>query len=401
MIDTTRKLVIKSAKKLGLNDLQIEELLKTNQEHQFEIVLDSGKKFKAYRVQHNNKLGPYKGGIRFHPEVDINETRALSTLMTLKNAATGLPLGGAKGGIALDPSLLEDDELEELSRKYVDFMHPHVGPDKDVPAPDVNTNAQIIDWMVDQFEKRTGDTTKASFTGKSIKNGGSLGREAATGRGGVIAVLRLLELLGAKNNNLTYAIQGFGNVGSYFAKVAKELAPDWKLIAVSDSKSTVKSDSGLDVDKLFTFKSKGGRFVDYAMEQVEIKQSEAVLEAKVDVLVLAALGDAVNESNMQQIKAKYIIEMANGPITDDALEYLNKQSKIVLPGIIANAGGVVVSYLEWLQNRQNSYWTEDKVNKKLEFYISNAVKSMFDVSKEFNGLDLSQSAIIVALRRLV
>src|SRR5579862_3346168 len=212
MLDTAQKLIRETGKKLALSDEQIEQLINTDAEHKFEIELSGSGKYQAYRVQHNNKLGPYKGGIRFHPRVDYDEVRALATLMSFKTAAVGIPMGGAKGGIAVDPKKLSKEALEELSRKYVRGLKDHIGPDKDVPAPDVNTNAQIIDWMADEYAKLTGDKTKASFTGKSVKNGGSLGRDAATGRGGVIVLREILNKLSI-SGEMTYALQGWGNVG--------------------------------------------------------------------------------------------------------------------------------------------------------------------------------------------
>ena len=211
MLETTHKLIRDIGHKSGLDDEAIEKLIEIDQEHVFEIVLGDGSTHQAFRIQHNNKHGPNKRGIRFHSEVDLNEVRALATLMSFKTAAIGLPLGGGKGGIAVNPRLLTDEQLEELSRKYAAHLHPHIGPYKDVPAPDVNTDSRIIDWMVDEYELRTGDTSKASFTGKNIANGGSEGREAATGHGGVIVLRELLKHLGIAYKNITVEVQGVGN----------------------------------------------------------------------------------------------------------------------------------------------------------------------------------------------
>jgi glutamate dehydrogenase/leucine dehydrogenase len=219
MLEGVHKLIKQVGASLGLDEKTIEDLIKPNAEHIFDIELESGKKFKAFRVQHNNQNGPYKGGVRFHENVTLDEVQALATLMSLKTAAVGLPLGGGKGGIAVNPRNLSKKELEELSRKYVRGLSRHIGPDQDVPAPDVNTNSTIIDWMVDEYSHLTGDKTRASFTGKSIKNGGSLGRDAATGRGGVIAFSELLKHLENSNKKITYAVQGYGNVGQYFATI--------------------------------------------------------------------------------------------------------------------------------------------------------------------------------------
>lgn len=399
MLKTAQQLITEAAQKLGLDQFSIDSLLATDAEHQFEIKLNSGNKLQAYRVQHNNKLGPYKGGIRFHPDVDLDEARALATLMSLKTAAVGLPLGGGKGGVAVNPNELTDKELEEISRKYVQGLHEFIGPDKDVPAPDVNTNAAIIDWMVDEYQNITGDTTKASFTGKSIKNGGSLGRDAATGRGGVIALSELLKYDGLSDKSMTFAVQGYGNVGSFFAVIAEKY-PNWKLVAVSDSSSTVYSESGLNAKDLAKFKESDGRFSDYKKLGTRLLSSDEIISLDVDILVLAALGDAVTKDNMTEVKAQYIIEMANGPVDKAAIDFFTKKKVNVLPGIIANAGGVIVSYLEWLQNKKNQHWAEEKVNAELNEYMKTAVKSLVEVSKEPGVVNLPEAAFIIAIRRL-
>jgi len=399
MLKTAHQLITEAAQKLGLDQFSIDSLLATDAEHQFEIKLNSGNKLQAYRVQHNNKLGPYKGGIRFHPDVDLDEARALATLMSLKTAAVGLPLGGGKGGVAVNPNELTDKELEEISRKYVQGLHEFIGPDKDVPAPDVNTNAAIIDWMVDEYQNITGDTTKASFTGKSIKNGGSLGRDAATGRGGVIALSELLKYDGLSDKSMTFAVQGYGNVGSFFAVIAEKY-PNWKLVAVSDSSSTVYSESGLNAKDLAKFKESDGRFSDYKKIGTRLLSSDEIISLDVDILVLAALGDAVTKDNMTEVKAQYIIEMANGPVDKAAIDFFTKKKVNVLPGIIANAGGVIVSYLEWLQNKKNQHWAEEKVNAELNEYMKTAVKSLVEVSKEPGVVNLPEAAFIIAIRRL-
>ena len=220
MLSSTHKLIERVGKKIGLSKQDISYLLKIDKEHVFTITLDSGITHQAYRIQHNNKRGPYKGGIRFHPEVNLDEVRALATLMSMKTAAVGLPLGGGKGGVVVDPRSISETDLEELSRKYVQFLHLHIGPDKDIPAPDVNTNPKIIDWMVDEYSKLTGDNTNSAFTGKRIEKGGSLGRESATGRGGVVALKAVLEHYKLIDTPLPYALQGTGNVGLVFANIS-------------------------------------------------------------------------------------------------------------------------------------------------------------------------------------
>jgi len=343
MLETAQALIFRAGKKLGLDDDVIQKLIDIDAEHVFEIELASGKTFPAYRVQHNNKLGPYKGGIRFHPEVNLDEVRALATLMSFKTAAAGLPLGGGKGGVQVDPRELDKKELEELSRKYARHLSAHIGPDKDVPAPDVNTNAQIIDWMVDEFEAETGDKSKAAFTGKSLDNGGSLGRDAATGRGGVIALRQLLAHLGQETKAITYAVQGFGNVGSFFATIGEKEHSSWKLLAASDSQAAVFSPEGLSAKELDTYKAAGKSFKDFKKDSVQIISNEELLSLNVDVLVLAALGDAVTKNNSANVRASLIVELANGPVSEAAFDQLTARGLTVLPDIIANAGGVVVA----------------------------------------------------------
>ncbi|MEI6237025.1 MAG: Glu/Leu/Phe/Val dehydrogenase, partial [Candidatus Saccharibacteria bacterium] len=367
-------------------------------EHIFEITLKNGKKFKAYRAQHNNKRGPYKGGIRFHPEVDLDEVRALATLMSFKTAAVGLPLGGGKGGIAVNPRELSVDELEELSRAYAKHLAPCIGPKKDIPAPDVNTDSRIIDWMVDEFEIITGDKSKASFTGKSLKNGGSEGRDAATGRGGVIALRQVLKHLKMSDKKLTYAIQGFGNVGSYFCDIADKEQPNWSLIAASDSGAAVYSNKGLVVPNIEKFKQSKGKFTDYKQEK--IITNEELLGLDVDILVLAGLGDVVTKSNMKNIKAKIIVELANGPVNESAQDYLTTKKVLIIPDIIANAGGVIVSYFEWVQNCKSEHWDEARVNKKLEQYMVKAVDELYATATS-KSIPYKEAAFVNAIKNLL
>lgn len=392
MLQTAQALITRVAQKTGLSQQEIDNLLKTDAEHQFDIELSSGSSHKAFRVQHNNKLGPYKGGIRFHPDVDLDETRALATLMSLKTAAVGLPLGGGKGGIAINPRDLNAEQLEELSRKYANYLAPYIGPNKDVPAPDVNTDSQIIDWMVDEFELETGDSSKASFTGKSIGNGGSLGRESATGRGGVYAFAELLKQIGSDNKELTYAIQGFGNVGSFFGLVAEIEQSKWKLIATTDSQGGVYNQGGLSAKKVDIYKKSGHKMSDYEIGQAIT--NDELISLDVDVLVLAALGDAITDKNADQIKARYIIELANGPINEPAFNHLISNKVTILPDIIANAGGVIVSYLEWQQNKKQERWTEDKVNSSLKELMINAVDEVTKISTDQN-ISLKEAAFFL------
>ncbi len=396
MLKTAQSLIRQAGIKLGYSAEVIEQLLATDAEHQFEITLSSGKRFSAYRVQHSNRRGPYKGGVRFHPEVDLEETRALATLMSLKTAAVGLPLGGGKGGIAVNPKELSKQELEELSRAYARHLTPHIGPTKDVPAPDVNTDSRVIDWMVDEYSKLTGDTTRASFTGKSLAAGGSQGRPAATGRGGVIALREVLKHYHEAGQPLTVAIQGFGNVGSYFATVSEHDHPNWKLVAVSDSKTAIYNAGGLSGQAVASHKQTG-QLAD--LPGVTVISANELLSLDVDVLVLAALGDAVTEDNVDTIKARYLVELANGPINEAAYDRLNNRGATAIPDIIANAGGVIVSYLEWVQNTQHQQWDEAKVNAKLEDYMTTAISDLMKVA-EREDIALKEAAFMIALERL-
>lgn len=400
MLDTAQAIIERVGKSLGLSESDIQFLLETDAEHVFDITLNSGSTHKAFRVQHKNTLGPYKGGIRFHPDVNLEEVRALATLMSFKTAAVGLPLGGGKGGVAVDPRTLSDQDIEELARKYAAHLAPHIGPDVDVPAPDVNTNATIIDFMVDEYERITGDNSKASFTGKSLHNGGSKGREAATGRGGMIVLRELLKLLGKQDELITIGVQGFGNVGSFFAIEAETSQPNWRLIAATDSSGGPLRKGGLSASEVDLFKKQHRKLSEYRTTEAEILEGPDIVSAEVDVLVLAALGDVITEDNMGQVKAKIILELANGPVNDVAYEYLSKQGVLVVPDIIANAGGVVVSYLEWCQNKAGEHWSEEKVNNELERYLVLSTEQMQSYSDK-NDVSLKEAAFVLAIRRIL
>ncbi len=400
MLKTAQSLITRASEKLGLDQETIETVLEADAAHSFDITLANGKSFKAYRVQHNNTRGPYKGGVRFHPEVHLEEVQALAMLMSLKTAAVGLPLGGGKGGVAVDPRQLADAELEELSRKYSAHLAPHIGPDKDIPAPDVNTDGRIIDWMVDEYERLTDHTNKASFTGKTLGNGGSAGRDAATGYGGVVALQELLNRLGEADRELTIAVQGYGNVGSFFCLKSEQSHPHWKLLAVGEVEGVLYDPDGLSARQLTANKADGKRFTDYRSPAAKIISDKELLGADVDVLVLAALGDVITKENMRDVRAKYILELANGPIDERAYNYLSHYGVIILPDIIANAGGVIVSYLEWLQNMKGESWSLDKVNAALEEYMVAAVENTYDFSLKAK-VPLKEAALMLALKKLL
>lgn len=399
MLATAQHNIRQAARRLGYDEKLIEALLESEAEHIFEIEV-RGKKYPAYRVQHSSKLGPFKGGIRFHPGVNIDEVRALATLMSFKTAAVGLPLGGGKGGIAVDPHSLSPEDVEELARRYVRHLAPHIGSDKDIPAPDVNTNAEIIDWMVDEFEKTSGKGDRGSFTGKSMGNGGSEGRAAATGRGGVITLIEYLKVKGLIDKPLTVALQGFGNVGYYFAKVARAY-PNLKLIALSNSKNTWVQPVGIDITQTIDRDDDMPRPEHLTdLQVVTPRPASDIIGVKADILVLAALEDAITELNAADVRAKLIVELANGPITTAGEEILEKAGVIILPDIIANAGGVIVSCFEWQQNVASEYWTEEDVNAKLAEFLQKATKEMIKKA-DTRGTNLRQAAFEMALERLV
>lgn len=399
MLESTISAMKKAARSIGLSESDVDYVLSIDKEHIFDIKTAGGT-YKAYRVQHKNTLGPYKGGIRFHSGVNLDEVRALSILMSLKNAAVGLPLGGGKGGIAIDPKKLSNTELEELSRAYVRNLKDHIGPDKDIPAPDVNTNAQIMDWMVNEFEILTQDKSRASFTGKSIGNGGSEGRQAATGRGGVLALTAVLKQLKIDKKPLTFAIQGLGNVGVNFVKAAEELLPNLELAAATDSSGGISSAFGLDINEITQFKNSGNKLIQFKSDDSINLTNQDLIHEEVDILVLAALENVVNKENAPLVKAKVVVELANGPVSDEADEILFKKHIFVLPDILANAGGVIVSYLEWLQNRSNEKWSETEVNQKMQNILVPSVEASLTLAKEKN-ISLKQAALASALQSII
>jgi len=374
------------------------ELLKTPQrllKKKITIKLDNGKKrsFPAVRSQFNDARGPFKGGVRFHPNVSLDEVKALSFWMTVKCAVVGIPYGGSKGGIPVDPSTLSQDELKRLSFAYADFVAPDIGPWQDVPAPDVNTDSQIMAWMLEAYEKKVGHQAPATFTGKPIELGGSQGRTEATGLGGVTVLKEyiknnptLLKLRGAK-----MAVQGIGNVGYWFAHFAQK--EGFKVVAISDSRGGIYEPKGLDVDKVLREKEKTGQI------KANIT-NEKLLELAVDVLVPAALENAITKENANKIKAKCVFEMANGPTTPEADEILAKRKIDVIPDVLANAGGVTVSYFEWVQNLSGYYWEKEKVLAEERKIMIKAFKDIQETVKE-KKVTYRQAAFILAVKRII
>ena len=365
------------------------------------IKLDNGKNkvFKAFRSQYNDARGPFKGGIRFHPNVSQDEMKALSFWMSVKCAVVDIPYGGSKGGVVVDPSVLSERELRQLSVKYAEFVTPFIGPWIDVPAPDVNTNGQIMAWMLESYEKKIGMHAPATFTGKPVALGGSQGREEATGQGGVYILEAYAKLKKLKIAKTSIALQGFGNVGFWFAKFAKDTG--FKVVAISDSSGAIYDRKGLNVDRLAALKEKYGSFSGASRgEKLEFVKSEDLFTLDVDVFVPAALENAITKENAGKIKAKMVLEMANGPVTPEAEAILIEKGIDDIPDVLANAGGVTVSYFEWAQNLSGYYWTKEEVNKKLKPIM---VSSFGDIQKTQKERKVSyrKAAYFLAIKRII
>jgi len=350
--------------------------------------------FEGYRVQYNNALGPYKGGIRYHPDTEINEVKALAFWMALKCAVANIPMGGGKGGITVDPKKLSKGELERLSRGWVRGLSDILGPYKDVPAPDVNTTPEIMAWMTDEFEKITGDKTKATFTGKPINKGGSEGRSAATAQGGFYVFETLRADVGLPQK-CKVVIQGIGNVGGHAGKIWSKAGH--KVIAISESKGGIHNENGLDIEKLLEHKKVTGSISDFPGAK-NISNQE-LLGLSCDLLIPAAFENVITDANASKIKAKAILELANGPTTPEADEILFKRGIPIVPDILANSGGVIVSYFEWEQNLKNEHWTEKEVFEKLKKIMEDASKKISKKTKE-SKISLRMGAFILALERI-
>ncbi len=384
-------------------------------ETEIEFESDAGEKIQvsAYRVQHNSARGPYKGGIRFHPEADLDEVKSLASLMSLKCAVVNIPLGGGKGGVQVDPKELSEKELERISRAYFQAGTTAgiFGVNKDIPAPDVYTNAQVMAWMLDEHEKILGQKSPGVITGKPLQLGGSLGRNYATSQGGFFVLQKYMEQSGKKPGDTTVAVQGFGNAGAYFAEIAHEAG--FNVVAASDSKGGIVCEGGkCEVSKLKQYKDEAGslrgnfcagehcNIEKMREEKVKMVSNEELLELDVDVLVLAALDGVVHEGNADKIKAKVILELANGPVTPEADKILEEKGVVVIPDILANAGGVTVSYFEWVQNRSGDVWEEDYVIAKLQKVMENAFADVLHVQKNHNT-SLRKASFITGIERIV
>ena len=381
----------------------ISEIKKPNRvvKKTLKITSDNGKKisFLSFRSQHNDALGPYKGGIRYHVNVNEDEVKALSTLMSFKCSLAGIPYGGAKGGIKVDVTKFSQKELEKLSKAYAKSFSKYFGEKIDVPAPDVNTNGQIMAWMLEAYEEKVGYKSPGTFTGKPVGLGGSLGRNEATGRGGAFVLKEFAKKEKLVPSKTRITVQGFGNVGFWFSKFAKDLG--FKIIAISDSSGAIVNEKGLDPDKLNELKNEFGNFKEIAVKKnFKFISNENLLELPTDILIPAALEAVITKDNADKIKAKVILEMANGPTTFEAEEILLKNKKEILPDILCNSGGVTTSYFEWAQNLQGVSWSEEKVNEELKKYIINAFNGVYGIARK-KKLSFRVAANYLSLKRIV
>lgn len=383
-------------------------------EGDLEVKMDDGstKKFKAFRSQHDDARGPYKGGIRFHQNVSLEEVKALSTWMTWKCAVTGIPYGGGKGGVIVDPRELSEGELQRLSRAYTRLIVDHIGPWTDIPAPDVNTNGQIMAWMMDEYQKmqdaagKNDENPLATFTGKPLELGGSQGREEATGLGGVYILEKLAEKMGwHRKQEVTIAIQGFGNVGYWFAYHADKLG--YKVVAVSGSQGGVYVEKGLNPELTLECKKKNRTLSECLcvedscdVSNGRLITNEELLELEVDVLVPSALENVITSENASRIKAKVIIEMANGPVTPEADKILSQKGIISIPDVLANAGGVTTSYFEWVQNLHGYYWKKEEILERLQPLMETSFENMW-LMKQNTGESARMATYMIAVKQVV
>jgi glutamate dehydrogenase (NAD(P)+) len=364
----------------------------------FPVKMDSGKTkiFKGYRVQYNDARGPYKGGIRYHPEVSLDEVKALAAWMTWKCSIADIPFGGAKGGVVCDPKVMSQGELERLTRRYTVALGDAIGPDIDIPAPDVYTNAQTMAWILDTYSQFKGRMVPAVVTGKPVSLGGSLGREAATGRGAAICTREAAKINGLTLKGASFAVQGYGNVGSNFAVILEEMVGA-KMVAASDSKGGIYNKQGIDAKKVLAHKEKTGSVVGFPGSE-EISNEE-LLKMECDVLCPGAFENVITEEVAKGVRAKMIIEAANGPTTPEADKVLEKNNVFLVPDILANSGGVMVSYLEWVQDLERLRWTEEQVNTTLESKMTSAFAQVHEEATS-RGVSMRTGALIVGVGRV-
>ncbi len=399
---------LKIAKKINLEEEIVQELSEPHRIIKFQIPITTkeGKRkiFFGFRSQHNDALGPYKGGIRFHSAVSESEIKALSMWMTWKCALANLPFGGAKGGVIVNPYQLTEEELKQLSQGYVREIFPFIGPNRDIPAPDLNTNSVIMDWMTKEYSRLLGKSAPHAFTGKSEESGGLAGRKEATGYGGVVILRELAKAFGLEPSRTRIAVQGFGNVGYHFAYFASRAG--FKVVAVSEANGGIYVEEGINPELTLHCKEEKGTIAGCycagSVCDVNIGKrisNEELLSLDVDVLVPAAVEDVITKENADKIKAKFVIEMANGPVTNEAEEILNNKGIVCIPDILANSGGVVGSYFEWLQGEENNKWHKEKTFQELAKKLSQSFQAVFNKSKSDN-ITPREAAFIIAVSRV-
>ena len=364
----------------------------------FPVKLDNGtvKTFTGYRAQHNNAVGPYKGGVRFHPNVTLDEVKALSTWMTIKCCVAGIPYGGGKGGITIDPKQYSEAELERVARAYASAIEPLIGEKVDIPAPDVNTNGKIMSWMLDEYESIVKKSAPGVFTGKPVEFGGSLARTEATGYGVNFAAIQALEKIGKNIKGATYAIQGFGNVGYHTGYYAHKSGA--KVVAISTVDVAIYNENGLDMDAIIQEFQANGVITNQAGYGKEISNAE-LLALDVDVLAPCALENQITSENAGKVRDKVMVEGANGPTTPEADKILRENGVLVVPDILANCGGVVVSYFEWVQNLQGYYWEFDEVQEKETVVLRRAFRDIWNLAQEYD-VDLRTASYMMSIRRV-
>lgn len=402
--DNVLKVVSEAGKILGYDDSDIEALKYPERELKVAIPvrMDDGttKVFEGYRIQHSTSRGPAKGGIRFHPDVNLDEVKALAAWMTFKCAVVNIPYGGGKGGVVCEPGKLSEDEIRAITRRFTAAIAPLIGPEQDIPAPDVGTNAAVMGWMMDTYSMLKGHCVHGVVTGKPIELGGALGRNEATGRGVMFTTKNILKKRNLDAWQTTVAIQGMGNVGSITAKLLHQ--EGLKIVAVSDVSCGIYKESGLDVSSILSYLSENRRNLlkDYKEEGITHITNAELLTLDVNVLVPAALENQINSANAEQIRADIIVEAANGPTSPEADDILKERGILVVPDILANTGGVVVSYFEWVQNIQSVSWTEETVNEKLKDIMDPAFEAVWDISEK-QGTTLRTGAYLIAVKRVV
>jgi len=398
--DYFKQHVSKASGLLGLSEKEQQALMTPDRvlHADLTITLDAGGSatFPAYRVQFNNARGPYKGGIRFHPDADEDDVSALAAMMAIKCAVVGIPLGGAKGGVAVDPKKLSKNELHLLSREYVRAFADHLGPDQDIPAPDVYTTPQIMGVMLDEYEKIMGKSAPGMITGKPLSIGGSEGRDTATADGAIAVLRALLSDRNLSADDMTASVQGAGNAGAQAAHLLYSMGT--KIVALADSKGTLINENGVNVENVLALKE-GGKSVTECTEEGSAQDAEAAISASAGIFVPAALEEQVRTDNVAAVKAGIVLEIANGPVTPEADDALASRGVAVVPDVLANAGGVTVSYFEWIQNRTGERWEHKEVTAKLEKVMTRAYRDVADFAAE-RGTSLREASYALALTRI-